>query len=142
MSTFDIITDKESTINPAVLQEEVYLLDCHYCGTKICDRGLKSFLIADEKVELFSTDTVDRSLVELTDEKFRTDRGNVVGYHVAMPCRSCLESQNNGHFWMFNRQAICPYQRLNIEGTSTMVWGDLTQCKDDSMCDMWGECER
>ena len=42
--------------------------------------------------------------------------GNVVGYHVSKPCRSCLEAQNNGHYWMFYRQAILPYQRLNVEG--------------------------
>ena len=59
MSSHEFV-DKESSINPAVVNEEVHVLDCVYCGTKICDRGLRSFLIADEKVELYSTDKVDR----------------------------------------------------------------------------------
>ena len=42
--------------------------------------------------------------------------GNVVGYHVERPCRPCLQSQNNGHYWMFYRVAIIPGSRLNKEG--------------------------
>lgn len=142
--------------NPSFRNEDVYTLDCQFCLSVVCNRGMKSFLIADEKIELYSTDQVDRCLVELTDEKFRTDKcrcqiqniaclqcGNVVGYHVSMPCRPCLEAQNNGHYWMFYRSATQPQPRLNAEGTSVLVWGDLVQCNDDSIYDsFWGECER
>lgn len=27
--------------------------------------------------------------------------GNVVGYHVNVPCKLCLSQPNNGHYWMF-----------------------------------------
>ncbi|KAL4227143.1 Protein fam72a [Mactra antiquata] len=148
---------QDKDILSAFRNEEVYSLDCLYCYSAVCDRGMKSFLIADEQVELYSTDKVDRRMVEVTDESFRTEKcrcqiqniaclqcGNVVGYHIALPCRPCLEAQNNGHFWIFYRSATMPYPRLNIEGTDTLVWGDLSQCdKEDSICDTyWGECER
>ncbi|KAH3881137.1 protein FAM72A-like [Dreissena polymorpha] len=152
MESFDAC---KNSVNPAVLNEDVYLLDCVFCDSRLCERGLKSFLIADEKVELFSTDQVDRGLVELTDDRFRTDRcfcqiqdiaclqcGNVVGYHVSMPCRPCLESQNNGHFWMFYRHSIIPHQRVNSNGTATMIWGDFMHEKEDHLCEAWSECER
>ena len=30
-----------------------------------------------------------------------------------------------------------------ISGTDTLVWGDLSQFKEDSICDTyWDECER
>lgn len=155
MAEFNSSSDKISA-NPSIHNEEVYALDCTFCSNSVCERGMKCFLIADEKIELYSTDQVDRNLVDLTDEKFRTEKckcqiqnmaclqcGNVVGYHVSMPCRPCLQAQNNGHYWMFYRSAIIPCPRLNIEGTDTMVWGDLLQCKEDSICNTyWGECER
>jgi len=58
MAEFDN-ADKHSQ-NSAFSFEAVYVLECMYCTNRICERGLKSFLIADEKVELFSTDRVNR----------------------------------------------------------------------------------
>ncbi|XP_060578640.1 protein FAM72A-like [Ruditapes philippinarum] len=153
MAEFD---SSEKCINPSFRNEEVYTLDCLYCMNNVCDRGMKSFLIADEQIELYSTDEVDKSCVALTDEKYKADKckchiqvmaclqcGNVVGYHVSMPCRPCLQAQNNGHYWMFYRSATVPCPRLNTHGTDTLVWGDLSQCDEDSICDTyWGECER
>ncbi|KAF1804153.1 hypothetical protein FB192DRAFT_1470697, partial [Mucor lusitanicus] len=45
-------------------------------------------LLSDRSVQLFSTDLVP-------------DSGNVVGYHVNVPCKLCLSQPNNGHYWMF-----------------------------------------
>ena len=42
--------------------------------------------------------------------------GNVVGYHVKQPCVPCLQSQNNGHYWMFYRSSVIPGSRLTKEG--------------------------
>lgn len=50
----------KNPVNPSFHNEEVYALDCVYCMNIVCDRGMKSFLIADEKIELYSTDQVDR----------------------------------------------------------------------------------
>lgn len=43
--------------------------------------------------------------------------GNVVGYHVTLPCQSCIRSCNNGHFWMFHSSAVHPVERLDQTGT-------------------------
>lgn len=154
MADFD--SSDKIPVNPSFRNEDVYKLDCNFCMNEVCYRGMKSFLIADEKIELYSTDQVDRGLVELTDEKFRTDKcrcqiqnmaclqcGNVVGYHVSMPCKPCLEAQNNGHYWMFYKSATRPLPRLNAEGTGIMVWGELLHDSEDGIYDtIWGECER
>lgn len=42
--------------------------------------------------------------------------GNVVGYHVVAPCKPCLLSCNNGHFWMFNSDAVSTLNRLDATG--------------------------
>lgn len=42
--------------------------------------------------------------------------GNVVGYHVTLPCQSCIRSCNNGHFWMFHSSAVFPVDRLDQTG--------------------------
>ena len=51
--------------------------------------------------------------------------GNVVGYTVVQPCRHCLESCNNGHFWMFNSNAVEGRDRPDFTGMSKT--GDI--CK-------------
>jgi len=45
-----------------------------------------------------------------------TASGNVVGYHVVAPCKPCLLSCNNGHFWMFNSDAVSTLNRLDATG--------------------------
>lgn len=45
-----------------------------------------------------------------------TPSGNVVGYHVVAPCKPCLLSCNNGHFWMFNSDAVSTLNRLDATG--------------------------
>ena len=42
--------------------------------------------------------------------------GGVVGYHVILPCSSCLSSCNNGHFWMFHSDVTYPLERLDSTG--------------------------
>lgn len=34
--------------------------------------------------------------------------GNVVGYHVNVPCKTCLSQPNNGHYWMFRSADVRP----------------------------------
>lgn len=29
-----------------------------------------------------------------------------VGYHIVDACRECLNSENNGHYWMFNKNIV------------------------------------
>ncbi|KAI7907325.1 uncharacterized protein BX663DRAFT_426497 [Cokeromyces recurvatus] len=47
----------------------------------------------EKTVELYSTDLFPST-------------GNVVGYHVNMPCKSCQSQPNSGHSWMFRNSAI------------------------------------
>lgn len=35
--------------------------------------------------------------------------GNIVGYHVNVPCKVCLSQPNNGHYWMFRSADIKPF---------------------------------
>lgn len=44
------------------------------------------------------------------------DSGSVLGYNVRLPCKTCLQSCNNGHLWMFYTEKISPYQRFNKKG--------------------------
>lgn len=81
---------------------------------------MRAILLGNINVELFSTD-IPPSGVALVYNDYLTKNcayefiscscrirdaaclgcGNVVGYHVTAPCNKCLESCNNGHYWMF-----------------------------------------
>ncbi|KAJ3199524.1 Protein fam72a, partial [Clydaea vesicula] len=71
------------SIHPNFRAKAVCRLGCKYCSQDICKRGMKAILLADTRVELFSTDSVQEG-------------GNVVGYHVTDPCDVCMSSCNNG----------------------------------------------
>ncbi|KAF7253896.1 Protein FAM72A [Varanus komodoensis] len=58
--------------------------------------------------------------------------GNVVGYHVIAPCKPCLLSCNNGHFWMFHSQAVFGINRLNSSGTNYLLWGNLPDLEEST----------
>jgi hypothetical protein len=55
--------------------------------------------------------------------------GNVIGYHVVSPCASCLDSSNNGHFWMFHSSACQPAERK--DGKHVMLWNNLPRADKD-----------
>ena len=44
--------------------------------------------------------------------------GNVVGYSVVQPCKPCLQSCNNGHFWMFHSNVVDASDRIDRTGRS------------------------
>ena len=39
-----------------------------------------------------------------------------MGYHVTQPCELCLNSCNNGHFWMFLSDYVAANERLDSTG--------------------------
>ncbi|KAM9534676.1 protein FAM72A-like isoform 2-T2 [Salvelinus alpinus] len=92
-------------------------VNCIYCESLLCTRGMKAVLLADTEIELFSTDIPPNS-------------GNFVGYHVVAPCKPCLLSCNNGHFWMFNSDAVSTLNRLDATGLNLLLWGDLPELED------------
>ncbi|XP_060701028.1 protein FAM72A isoform X3 [Chiloscyllium punctatum] len=96
----------------------VNLLCCKFCDNVLCARGMKAVLLADTDVELYSTDIPPTS-------------GNAVGYHVVVPCKPCLLSCNNGHFWMFHSQVIYAVNRLDSSGVDLLLWGNLPDTEDE-----------
>ncbi|XP_029791479.1 protein FAM72A [Suricata suricatta] len=58
--------------------------------------------------------------------------GNIVGYHVIVPCCSCLLSCNNGHFWMFHSQAVYDINRLDATGVNFLLWGNLPEVEENT----------
>ena len=79
---------------------------------------MRAILLADVKVELYSTDIPPASCSLLHEDR-QTQGCNcrirdaacmgcgcVLGYHVSQPCERCLEARNNGHFWMFYAEGV------------------------------------
>ncbi|XP_013378540.1 PREDICTED: protein FAM72A isoform X2 [Chinchilla lanigera] len=58
--------------------------------------------------------------------------GNIVGYHVIVPCSSCLLSCNNGHFWMFHSRAVYGINRLDSTGINFLLWGNLPEVEEST----------
>ncbi|ORZ19502.1 protein FAM72, partial [Absidia repens] len=104
---------------------------------------MKAILLADVKIELYSTDTPS-SLIHLMDKDYSTrtcqcrirdvacmECGNIIGYHVVSPCKQCLTACNNGHFWMFHSDACQPIERKDASGKEFMVWNNLPRADKD-----------
>ena len=51
--------------------------------------------------------------------------GNVCGYHVTQPCERCLESCNNGHFWMFHSDSVLSEDRWSESNSKKLLWEEL-----------------
>ncbi|ELU00650.1 hypothetical protein CAPTEDRAFT_207513 [Capitella teleta] len=128
----------EKDVLPTFENKRVVELTCKFCGNVVCDRGMKAILLADAAVELYSTDLPPADSVALINASYQTEKckcrikdiaclgcGNVVGYTVVQPCRLCLESCNNGHFWMFLSQGVDAMDRVDHTGTSILLWGQL-----------------
>ncbi|XP_076845374.1 protein FAM72A isoform X1 [Brachyhypopomus gauderio] len=125
-------------------------VNCIYCDSLLCTRGMKAVLLADTEIELFSTDIPPNRTVDFVAGCYSTESckcklrdiaclkcGNVVGYHVVAPCKPCLLSCNNGHFWMFNSDAVSTVNRLDPSGLAvcrftvimmTPTWHVCYQC--------------
>ncbi|XP_061187381.1 protein FAM72B-like [Saccostrea echinata] len=149
------MSDK-SPIHPQFQSKEVFFLDCKICENTVCRRAMESVLVADSDTRLFSTDCPEKSCVALTGERFETDTcncqlenvactqcGNVVGYNVRLPCKTCLQSCNNGHLWMFYTDKISPYERFEKKGDEILLWGNIPKASHDHSLDfLIDECLR
>ncbi|KAI9345817.1 protein FAM72, partial [Zopfochytrium polystomum] len=116
-------------VHPSFRSKTVCVLSCGHCGQSVCERGMKAILLADTRVELYSTDAVPPGRVQLVAEDYLTRNcncrirdvaclgcGNVIGYHVTQPCDACLAACNNGHFWMFHDDGILSVERKDASG--------------------------
>ncbi|XP_050413191.1 protein FAM72A [Patella vulgata] len=141
-------------LHPAFRKKIVYNLDCNACGMTLCRRGMRAFLLSDTKIKLFSTDIPEFGAVEVVPQMLLVEKcackqqdvaclgcGNVVGYHVALPCRKCLVSCNNGHLWMFESQSVSSIERFDSDDEGFLVWGNLKSVEDDSVFNI-EECIR
>ncbi|KAJ3243080.1 Protein fam72b [Chytriomyces hyalinus] len=107
-----------ASVHPQFRSKAVCELFCRHCDEVVCTRGMKAILLGDTRVELFSTDSPP-CRVQLVENDYMTRNcqcrirdvaclqcGNVIGYHVTQPCEVCLDSCNNGHFWMFLSEGV------------------------------------
>ncbi|KAJ3048288.1 Protein fam72a, partial [Rhizophlyctis rosea] len=136
-----------ASVHPSFRSKSVCKLECRYCEQSICGRGMKAILLADTRVELYSTDTVPSGRVQLVGDDYMTRNcqcrirdvaclicGNVVGYHVTQPCEVCMGACNNGHFWMFHDDAVAAIERMDSSGQSVLVWAHLPFADRDAEC--------
>ncbi|CAG8471563.1 128_t:CDS:2, partial [Ambispora leptoticha] len=118
-------------------------LYCAHCNTRVCVRGMKAMLLADTRIELFSTDVPPIS-VQLVAEDYITQNchckirdvaclicGNILGYHITQPCQQCMEACNNGHFWMFHTEAVTSEERMDALGRRILLWAHLPRAEQD-----------
>ncbi|KAG0027928.1 Protein fam72a [Podila clonocystis] len=112
------------SLHPQFRAKAVCRLTCRSCLSDVCMRGMKAILLADSRIELYSTDRPPAG-VQLVYDDYRTRTckcrirdvaclgcGNTLGYHVTQPCESCLEACNNGHFWMFHSDGVSCTERF------------------------------
>ncbi|CDH55978.1 protein fam72a [Lichtheimia corymbifera JMRC:FSU:9682] len=120
-------------------RKQVYQIRCRHCSASLTNRGMNAVLLSDRTVQLFSTDLVpntvgfvqgDYSAASCTCRVRDTaclSCGNVVGYHVNVPCKVCLGQPNNGHYWMFRSADIKAsqiYARVgDMQPDLPLLWG-------------------
>lgn len=56
-------------VNSALRNKIVYRLNCLYCKTHVCDRAMRAILLADTKIELYSTDIPPRFLKTMDEDR-------------------------------------------------------------------------
>ena len=44
---------------------------------------------------------------------------------MTQPCQTCLESCNNGHFWMFQMEGVLCTERMDQTGQKPLLWAFL-----------------
>ncbi|NWS10895.1 FA72A protein, partial [Pachyramphus minor] len=123
----------------------VAVLCCRFCRQVLSSRGMRAVLLADTDTDLYSTDIPPSGTVDFIGSCYFTEIckcrlkniaclkcGNVVGYHVISPCKPCLLSCNNGHFWMFHSQAVIGINRLDPSGVNVLLWGNLPDLEEST----------
>ncbi|KAI7835106.1 protein FAM72 [Kickxella alabastrina] len=110
-------------------------LYCRYCHNNVCTRGMRALLLADNRIELFSTDMPPMMRIQLVGADYTTRScrckirnvaclgcGNEIGYHITQPCSECLKACNNGHFWMFLTESVYPVELKDPKNCTAIAW--------------------
>jgi hypothetical protein len=127
---------RDSHMHSSFRNKNVLELQCKFCQCILTDRAMSAILLADTSVQLFSTDLTP-SGCSIVGVDYRTNNcscrirdlaclngcGNVVGYHVVLPCSSCLGASHNSHMFMFHSEII-GIERFDESG-SVLKWGSL-----------------
>ena len=58
-----------SSINTSLRNKIVYKLTCTYCKIPVCNRAMRAILLADTKIELYSTDIPPKLLVTMDEDR-------------------------------------------------------------------------
>ncbi|KAL8589394.1 hypothetical protein ACOMHN_021546 [Nucella lapillus] len=135
--------DKDN-ISPSFWSRIVYILECRACGEEVSRRAMRAILLADKRIELFSTDFPDCNAIGVVPDIFTTAHcyckiqkiacrccGSEVGYHVLTPCKKCLGSCNNGHFWMFDSDGVVSSGRMSVTDGDYIIWKNLLPPGED-----------
>lgn len=146
--------NQKDRVSPSFWRKVVYVLECKTCGSQLCRRGMRAILLADTTIQLYSTDEVDFSTIGVIPNTFITAHcyckirnigclscGSVVGYHVLVPCKTCMCSCNNGHYWMFHSSCVVPCGRTSADGQTYMVWKEIPTVEQD-FSPFSQECDR
>lgn len=56
-------------VNNALRNKIVFKLKCAYCKIPVCDRAMRAILLADTKVELYSTDIPPKAVVAMDEDR-------------------------------------------------------------------------
>ncbi|KAJ1992437.1 hypothetical protein H4R33_001010 [Dimargaris cristalligena] len=109
-------------------------LNCALCDVLVCMRGMRALLLADNRIELYSTD-VPPYMVQLVGDDYTTPScrckirniaclgcGTELGYHITQPCGGCMKACNNGHFWMFRTETVLAQERLDDTGNYPFIY--------------------
>lgn len=56
-------------INNSLRNKIVYKLSCTYCKTPVCNRAMRAILLADTKIELYSTDIPPKAVVTMDEDR-------------------------------------------------------------------------
>ncbi|EPZ34943.1 Protein FAM72 domain-containing protein [Rozella allomycis CSF55] len=130
----------QHNISPHFRQKVVCKLRCRHCSRTVCMRGMKAILLADSNVELFSTDLPPKG-VQLVEEDYMTTNCRCKIRDLACltcgnPCETCLESCNNGHFWMYISEGVIPEDRVDCSSGNILLypllWAHLPLSEHDS----------
>ncbi|KAI9164417.1 hypothetical protein H9P43_008268 [Blastocladiella emersonii ATCC 22665] len=135
-----------SQLHPQFRSKPVARLSCRHCARVVCTRGMKAILLADTRVELYSTDSPVAHATQMIYDEYVTTNcqcrirdvaclgcGNAVGYHVTTPCSSCLKQCNNGHFVMFNSDGVVAHDRADPATGRVQTWGALPAADRDGL---------
>ncbi|KAI8326545.1 hypothetical protein GQ54DRAFT_319159 [Martensiomyces pterosporus] len=131
--------------------KNVCRLYCRYCHSNVCTRGMRALLLADNRIELFSTDMPPMLRIQLVGVDYTTRScrckirnvaclgcGNEIGYHITQPCAECLKACNNGHFWMFLTESVYPVEMKDPKSSAAVVWANLSPDIDLEECSAIG----